>query len=82
MSPLSINQCYYYISTISIIIQVLYASKAYGHMISIRMRKLCGKSVLKTLKLIFRSCIESGIFRSDKKQVILSQFIKKVTQRY
>ena len=37
-------------------------------MISIYMLRYCGKSILKSLELIFRSCIQSGKFTSDWKK--------------
>ena len=40
-----------------------------GHdMISMRMLKLCGSSVLPPLEFIFNSCLESGIFLSKWKK--------------
>ena len=45
------------------IIKNLDPNKAHGHdMISIRMLKTCGESVLKPLEPIFKLCIESGKF--------------------
>ena len=45
------------------IIKNLNPNKAHGFdMISIRMLKICGDSILKPLKLIFKSYIESGKF--------------------
>ena len=45
------------------IIKNLNPNKAHGFdMISIRMLKICGDSILKPLELIFKSCIESGKF--------------------
>ena len=44
-------------------------NKAHGHdMISIRMLKTCGESILKPLELIFKSCIESGKFPTEWKK--------------
>ena len=37
-------------------------------MISIRMLKICGDSILKPLELIFKSCIESGKFPIEWKK--------------
>ena len=37
-------------------------------MISIRMLKLCGDSVLPPLEFIFKSCLESGTFPSEQKK--------------
>ena len=51
------------------IIQKLYSNKAYGHdNISIRMLKICGSSIFKPLAMIFKQCIETGIFRSEWKK--------------
>ena len=45
------------------IINKLNANKSHGHdMISIRMLKICGKSICKPLKMIFQDCIENGIY--------------------
>ena len=45
------------------IIKGLDPNKAHSHyMISIRMLKLCGDSVYKPLRLIFRACLDQGIF--------------------
>ena len=46
---------------IATLIKNLDPNKAHGHdMISIRMLKLCGKSICKPLDLIFQSCIKQG----------------------
>ena len=46
---------------IATLIQNLDPNKAHGHdMLSIRMLKLCGKSICKPLDLIFQSCIKHG----------------------
>ena len=37
-------------------------------MISIRMLKICGDSMLKPLELIFRSCLENGKFQIEWKK--------------
>ena len=45
------------------IIQNLDPNKARGHYkISIRMRKICGKSICKPLQFIFNQCIDTGSF--------------------
>ena len=45
------------------IIRTLDVNKAHGHDdISIRMIKLCGKSVIPAISLIYKNCINSGIF--------------------
>ena len=61
-------------ANIAKIIKNLHPNKAHGHdMISIQMLKLCGDSVLPPLKLILKSCLESGIFplKGKKTNVIL-----------
>ena len=51
------------------IIQNLDPNKAHGHdMISIRMLKICGSSICKPLKLIFKSCIENENFPLEWKK--------------
>ena len=43
------------------LIENLDSNKAHGHdMISIRMLKLCGKSICKSLDLICQSCMKQG----------------------
>ena len=45
------------------IINALNITKAHGHDdISIRMIKLCGKSIVKPLSMIFNNCIDTGTF--------------------
>ena len=39
-------------------------------MLSIRMLKLCGESIYKTLNLIFKSCLETDQFPSDRKKAV------------
>ena len=54
-------------------------NKAHGFdMISIRMLKICGDSILKPLELFVKSCIESGKFSVEWKKLMLPQFIKKL----
>ena len=51
------------------IIKNLNANKAHGFdMISIRMLKICGESILKSLELTLKSCIESGKFTTEWKK--------------
>ena len=41
-------------------------NKAHGHdMLTIRMLKLCGKSICKPLDLIFQSCMKQGKFPTE-----------------
>ena len=51
------------------IIKNLNPNKVHGFdMISIRMIKICGESILKTLELIFKSCFENGKFPNEWKK--------------
>ena len=45
-------------------------------MVSIRMLKLCGESIYKPLNLILKSCLETGHFPSDWKNVNVPVFKK------
>ena len=53
-------------------------NKAHGHdMISIRMIKLCGDSIYKPLGMIFKSCLNQGIFSAEcKKANVVPVYIK------
>ena len=56
---------------IATLIQNLDPNKAHGHdMLSIRMLKLCGKSICKPLdlNLIFQSCVKHGEFPTEWKK--------------
>ena len=58
-------------------IKNLSVDKAYGwNNISIQMIKLCGKSIVGPLSLIFQSILNDGVFLDDWKKVILSNAIK------
>ena len=60
------------------IINKLDANKSHGHnMISIRMLKICGKSICKTLKMIFQDCIEKGIYPLEWKKANVVPAFKK-----
>ena len=60
------------------IIKNLNPNKAHGFdMISIRMLKACGESILKPLELIFKSCIESGKFPIEWKKANVAPVHKK-----
>ena len=62
---------------INLMIKNLSVDKAYGwNNISIRMIKLCGKSIVRPLSLIFQSILNDGVFLDDWKKVILSNAIK------
>ena len=51
------------------IIQQLDPNKPYSHyLISIRMLKICGKSICKQLELIFNECISNDVFSSEWKK--------------
>ena len=56
-------------SNIIKIAKILDPNKAHRHdLISIKMQKLCGDSVLAPLELIFKSCLKSGTFPSEWKR--------------
>ena len=58
-------------------------NRAHGHdMISIRMLKLYGDSVLPPLELAFKSCLESGTFPSVWKKVNVVPVHKKSDKQY
>ena len=60
------------------IIKNLNLNKAYGFdMMSIRMLKICGDSMLKPLELIFRSCLENGKFPIEWKKANVVPVYKK-----
>ena len=64
------------------IIKNLNPNKAYGFdMISIRMLKICGDSILKSLEIIFKSCLENRKFPIEwkKANVIPVHTHKKIT---
>ena len=62
------------------IIQNLNPNKAHGpDKISIRMIKICGKSLCKPLEMIFKSCIIKGEFPSEWKKANVVPVHKKAT---
>ena len=62
------------------IIKNLNPNKAHGFdMISIRMLKICGDSILKPLELIFKSCLENGKFPIEWKKANVPPVHKKIT---
>ena len=62
------------------IIKNLNPNKAHGFdMISIRMIKICGESILKPLELIFKSCLENGKFPIEWKKANVVPVHKKTT---
>ena len=65
----SISAITFSCNDIATLIKNLDPNKAHGHdMISIRMLKLCGKSICKPLDLIFQSCIKQGKFPTEWKK--------------
>ena len=63
---------------IATLIQKLDLNKDYGHdMLSIRMLKLCGKSICKPLNLIFQSCIKHDEFPTEWKKANVVPVYKK-----
>ena len=61
-------------------IRNLEPNKGHGHdMISIRMLKICDESICKSLRIIFRSCLEKGKFPSEWKKANLV-FVFKIKQ--
>ena len=66
------------------VIQSLDPNKAHGHdMISIRMLKICGKSIIKPLLIIYKKCLEKGCFSSEwKKANVVPVHIKKMASSY
>ena len=60
------------------IIQNLDSNKVHGHdNISIRMLKICGSSIYKPLEMIFKQCIETGVFPSEWKKANIVPIHKK-----
>ena len=54
------------VDDIKSIINKLDPNNAHGHnMISIRMIKLCGNSIYKPLKTVFKSCLNQGAFPAE-----------------
>ena len=65
------------------IIQNLDPNKAHGHdNISIRMLKICVPSIYKPLEMIFKQCIEIGVFPSEWIRLILLPSTKKGTNKH
>ena len=60
------------------ITQDLDPNKEYGHdQISIRMLKICGKTIYEPLECIFRECLNTGLFPSEWKKANLVPVYKK-----
>ena len=65
------------------IIRKLYPNKAHGHDdISIRMLKIYGSSIYKPLEMIFKLCIETGVFPSQWKRGNIIPIHKKETNKH
>ena len=65
------------------IIQNLDPNKDHGHdNISIRMLKICGSSIYKPLEMIFKQCIETGVFPSEWKKANIVLIHKKGTNKH
>ena len=64
------------------IIQNVDASKAHGHdKTSIRMIKMCGKSICKPLQLVFNQCIDTGSFPLEWKKANIVPIHKKCDEQ-
>ena len=60
------------------IIQNLDPNKAHGHdKVSVRIMKICGKSICKFLQLIFSQCIDTGSFPLEWRKVNIVSVHKK-----
>ena len=60
------------------VIQNLDPNKAHGHdQISIRMLKICGKTICKSLECIFCECLNTGLFPLEWKEANLVSVYKK-----
>ena len=66
---------------IATLIQSPDPNKVHGHVISIRMLKLCDKSICKPLDLIFRFCIKHGEFPTESRKANVVPVLKKVTSK-
>ena len=68
---------------INLIIKNLNVDKAYGwDNISIRMIKLCGKSIARPLSLIFQSILNDGVFPDDWKKIDIFPRHKKDSKNF
>ena len=64
------------------IIESLHSNKAYGHdNITIRILKICGSSINKPLEMMFKQCIETGVFLSEWQNANIISIHKKSGQR-
>ena len=65
------------------VVQSLDSNKAYGHdMISIYMLKMCGKPIIKPLRIIYKKCLEKGCFPNEWKKANVVPVHKKMTNSY
>ena len=65
------------------IIQNLHPNKVHRHNnISILLLGICGSSICKPLKMIFKQCIETVFFLLNGKRLILLLFTKKETNKH
>ena len=63
--------------------QNLDPTKVHGHdMISTRMLKIYGKSIIKTLLIIYKKCLEKGCFPNEWKKANVVPVHKKMTNSY
>ena len=73
LSSISFSQ-----DNITKIIQNLDSNKGHGRdNVSIRMLKICGSSFYKPLEMIFKQCIETGVFLSERKKTNIVPIHKK-----
>ena len=64
------------------IIKSLNVNKAQGHDdICVKMIKLCGQSIIKSLSIVFKNCIDNGIFLDIWKKCIIIPVHKKVDKQ-
>ena len=76
----SLSDVDFSVEDIKNIISKLDSNKVHGDdMISIRMLKLCDKSICKPLSIIFKSCLTQGIFPSEWKKANVVPIHKKTT---
>ena len=74
----SLSDVDFSVDDIKNIISKLDSNKAYGDdRISIRMLKLCDKSICKLLGIVFKSCLTQGIFPSEWKKANVVPIHKK-----
>ena len=60
------------------VIQNLDSNKTHGHdMINIRILKICGKSIIKPLVIIYKKCLEKGCFPNAWKKANVVHVHKK-----